>query len=231
MKFVSISLSILASMVPNAFATDECKTVEVQQNFDYDTYSSKPWYIQMQMVTDFNPPSSLFCIRARFRTRTEPKNGYPVGVITEKREGSVTGELVPTDQCVYNPDPSEPAKLALAPCQVPKDFAGPYWIVRHNEREGYAIISAGQPTVPSGKGDGLCKTASIGFNNSGIWIFTRKQERDEELVQKAMKDAEGVGIDISIFKVVEQNGCDYSKSDCFNPETGEFDCDATKAEL
>ena len=35
------------------------------------------------------------------------------------------------------------AKLEVAPCFLPTFTAGPYWILAHNETEGYALISGG----------------------------------------------------------------------------------------
>lgn len=54
MKFTSSTIFVLACALTSTFAAvdDECKKVAVQQDFDYDTYASKPWYIQSQMVTD-----------------------------------------------------------------------------------------------------------------------------------------------------------------------------------
>lgn len=50
--------------------------------------------------------------------------------------------------------------VVYACSDVPSEVAGDYWIVRHNEEEGYAIISGGQPTIPSGRDDGLCQTGT-----------------------------------------------------------------------
>lgn len=43
-------------------------------------------------------------------------------------------------------------------------FYGPYWVLAYSESEGYAIVSGGNPTIPTE--NGLCKTGS-GVNNSG----------------------------------------------------------------
>ena len=45
---------------------------------------------------------------------------------------------------------------------------------------------------------------------SGLYIFTREQKRDEKLVQKVTKVAEEAGFDTSILKFVDQEGCDYT---------------------
>ena len=45
---------------------------------------------------------------------------------------------------------------------------------------------------------------------SGLYIFTREQKRDEKLVQNVVKVAEEAGFDTSILKFVDQEGCDYT---------------------
>mmetsp|Transcript_4279 Transcript_4279/g.4956 ORF Transcript_4279/g.4956 Transcript_4279/m.4956 type:complete len:241 (-) Transcript_4279:92-814(-) len=218
MKFTSSTLFVLACALTSTFAAvdDECKKVAVQQDFDYDTYASKPWYVQSQMVTDIAPPSDFFCVRGRFRLLDEPLNGYPIGVLVENRVDNVTGVRIINDLCSFS-DPSDPAKLVLSICNVPREVAGDYWIVRYNEEEGYMIIAGGQPTIPSGRGDGLCKTGT-GFTQSGLYIFTREQKRDEELVKKVMKVAEEAGYDSSVLKFVDQEGCDYADDPEPNPK-------------
>lgn len=191
MKFVSSTLFALACALTSSFAAadDECKQITVKQDFDYDTYASKPWYIQSQMVTRIATPSDFFCVRARFRLLDEPLNGYSIGVLAEKREDSVTGVLTVNDLCSFS-DPSDPAKLVLSRCDVPSEEAGDYWIVRYNEEAGYAIISGGQPTIPSGRGDGLCQTGT-GVTQSGLYIFTREQKKRREARTESYEGCRG----------------------------------------
>merc|ERR1711982_298248 len=92
----------------------------------------------------------------------------------------------------------------VAPCFLPTIFSGPYWIVAYDESEGYALVSGGQPNV---KGeDGGCSTGT-GVNYSGLWIFTRSQERDEELVLRVRGIAEEAGFDTSVLNDVDQTNC------------------------
>ena len=102
--------------------------------------------------------------------------------------------------CAYQTGDSgtDLSKLEVAPCFLPKYFAGPYWIVAYNETEGYALISGGQPTIVTDDG---CKSGD-GTNNSGLWIFTRSQERDTELVAKVRTIASEAGFDLSVLNDV-----------------------------
>ena len=53
-------------------------------------------------------------------------------------------DLVPDESSTVND-----AKLAVAPCFLPKAFSGPYWIVAYDEVRGYALILGGQPDLQS----------------------------------------------------------------------------------
>lgn len=76
------------------------------------------------------------------------------------------GASVGGDLCAYQTGAS-PSKLAVAPCFLPKLAAGPYWVVAYDEREGYALISGGQPTVVGA--NGKCRSGT-GINNSGRYF-------------------------------------------------------------
>ena len=43
-----------------------------------------------------------------------------------------------------------------------------------------------------------------------MWIFTRKQARDEGLVAKARAIAVAKGLDVSVLKYVNQTGCVFA---------------------
>jgi hypothetical protein len=144
--------------------------------------------------------------------------GYDIGVYNVASNGSgeeMVGELcasVVTD-----------GKLQVAPCFLPKRFAGPYWIVDYqegdNEEEGYALISGGQPknVVTNGQdvntcgvdeSSPCCKTGD-GVNNSGLWIFTRQKSPPQDLVDKVRGIAKQKGFATSIlFDVTHPDDCD-----------------------
>merc|ERR1711933_175553 len=98
------------------------------------------------------------------------------------------------------------AKLQVAPCFLPQWFAGPYWVLEYNAdpENGWALISGGAPEKEGANEN--CKTGT-GTNDSGLWIFTRKQERDDALVQKIKDLAEAKGFDTSVLKDTDQTNC------------------------
>merc|ERR1711862_412386 len=94
-------------------------------------------------------------------------------------------------------------KLDVAPCLVASGLAGPYWILAYNAQDGYAIVSGGAPTNSA---PGGCRTGT-GVNDSGLWILTRTQSRDENLVQKARDIAASKGFDLSVLNDVDNTAC------------------------
>jgi lipocalin len=100
----------------------------------------------------------------------------------------------------------EPSKLAVAPSFIPKYMSGDYWVIAYDEAMGYALISGGQPTIESDFGG--CRIGE-GINESGLWVFTRKQVRDETLIQQVRDIAAAQGFDLSVLKDVVQDGCVY----------------------
>ena len=76
-------------------------------------------------------------------------------------------------------------------------------MIAYSEADGYALVSGGAPSISS---PGGCRTGE-GVNNAGLWIFTRRQQRDEALVQTVRKIAASKGFDTSVLKDVEQSDC------------------------
>jgi len=215
MKLETNILSLLAtiSVFTAVITAQECKTVTTVEPFDINEYASAPWYVQQQAEVSYQPIEQNYCVRAQYTVLDEPTFlfGYTVGVnnLAQDEQGREYGG----DLCAYQTDDS-PSKLAVAPCFLPKLFAGPYWVVAYNETEGYALISGGQPTIPSEDGSGC--TTGTGINNSGLWIFTRQQERDEALVQKVRDIATDAGFDLSVLNDVDQTNCDVCED---SPDT------------
>lgn len=184
-----------------AAANYTCKNVTTQKNFNIEAYAAGKWHIQQQAPTQYLPASENYCASAEYKILEKPNfMGYTIGVhnIAVEQNGMVhdSGSKI----CAYVPDSSAPAKLAVAPCLLPKWLAGPYWVIAYDETEGYALISGGQPTVAT---PGGCRTGT-GVNGSGLWIFTRKQDRDEQLVQKVRALAKAQGFDLSVLNDVDQ---------------------------
>lgn len=184
---------------------DDCQPVQTQPDFNLTSYISARWYAQQQMVTTYLPLDANNCVTAKYALKDKATFwGYTITVQNDAVFDN--GEARGGELCAYNPDESEPAKLAVAPCFLPTFLSGPYWVLAHNEEEGYALISGGQPTI---KTDNGCKTGD-GVNGSGLWIFTRAALPAEGLVAKVRDIAKSQGFDLSVLNDVKHEGCTYS---------------------
>jgi lipocalin len=198
----------------------ECKTVETKPDFDLEVYASTPWFSQQQAENRYSPLERNYCVRAEYRIRRRDTFwGYTVDVINtaEDKDGNEFGG----DLCAYQmgDSGSEQSKLAVAPCFLPTQFSGPYWVVAYDEAEGYALISGGQPTIFAEGGIEFgCKSGS-GINNSGLWIFTRSQLRDHDLVNKVRGIAADAGFDLSVLNDVDQSVCGATARPTTKPVT------------
>lgn len=201
---------LIASTLAVAALSHNCATVTTQTGFDLEDYVSAPWFVQQQAVTRYLPEDSFYCVRAKYEQLQAPTWfwRYTVSVTNEARKGGIDGNIQGGGLCAYQKDSNDPAKLAVAPCWLgPKEwFAGDYWVLAYNATRGYALISGGQPTVDTGNG---CRTGE-GINEAGLWIFTREQERDEDIVNEVRGIALDQGFDLSVLKNVTQQGCVYN---------------------
>lgn len=195
---------VTSGVVSSSAASSGCPPVQTQPNFDLERYISKPWYIQQQMPTQYLQEEKNFCVEAKY-TLLPAKSfwGYEIQVRNIARTADGTLSDSGTLLLAYSADPIDPAKLGVAPYFVPKSGAGEYWVLAYDEEEGYAVISGGQPTH---KTEGGCTTGD-GINDSGFWLFTRQQERDEAIVQKMRGIAKAKGFDLSVLKDVDQTNC------------------------
>eukprot|EP00578_Thalassiosira_sp_NH16_P004098 CAMPEP_0181137158 /NCGR_PEP_ID=MMETSP1071-20121207/33563_1 /TAXON_ID=35127 /ORGANISM="Thalassiosira sp., Strain NH16" /LENGTH=209 /DNA_ID=CAMNT_0023223907 /DNA_START=544 /DNA_END=1173 /DNA_ORIENTATION=- len=195
-------LLLLGSIVGAQSQT--CKEVTTVENFDINAYASAKWYIQQQAVTAYQSESRNYCVSAEYtvKDRPSPVFGYTVGV--HNRDGDANGNMRDGNICAVS-DPNTPSKLKVAPCFLPQSLAGPYWVVAYDETSGYALVSGGQPTEVGENGG--CRTGA-GVNNSGLWIFTRSQQRDEGLIDEVRNIAEDAGFDLSVLNDVDQSNCD-----------------------
>jgi lipocalin len=163
------------------------------------------------MLTQFSlahrrylPKEQNWCVYAEYE-RMDKKSfwGYEVQVHNYAQEEDGTPHDSGDKICAASADDSDAAKLEVSLCLLPKLTAGPYWVLEYNEAEGYALVSGGQPTIDTGDG---CKSGS-GTNNSGLWVFTRGQERDDALVEKVRGLAKDQGFDLSVLRDVDQSAC------------------------
>eukprot|EP00470_Lotharella_oceanica_P003282 CAMPEP_0170168362 /NCGR_PEP_ID=MMETSP0040_2-20121228/1431_1 /TAXON_ID=641309 /ORGANISM="Lotharella oceanica, Strain CCMP622" /LENGTH=223 /DNA_ID=CAMNT_0010406595 /DNA_START=151 /DNA_END=822 /DNA_ORIENTATION=- len=204
-KTLSPTLTRTIITTPTAMPTTRspfagCKDLDVVENFDLDAYISAKWYIQQQQVVDYLPAERFYCVTAEYSRRDNPGLfRYDINVKNKAYEADRT-TMSEGNLCAFI---AGNAKLAVAPCFVPRFAAGPYWIVAYNEEEGYALVSGGQPSIKTENG---CKNGD-GTNNSGLWIFTRDQQRNETLVAKVRDIAAEKGFDLSVLLDVDQTNC------------------------
>ncbi len=192
-------------MLRGSTKATSCPPVTTAENFDLDAYISGRWYIHQQAETKYLPIEQNYCVTANY-DELDKKSfwGYSIQVsnYAEESDGTVhdSGDFL----CAKQTEPdTDPAKLAVSPCFLPSFASGPYWVLEYDESEGYALISGGQPNIETENG---CRTGSE-TNDSGLWIFTRSQARDEALIQKVRQLAAQQGFDLTVLNDVDQTNC------------------------
>jgi len=184
-----------------------CKEVTTVEDFDIETYASAKWYSHQQAEISYLPKENNYCVTAEYTIKDAPNFwGYTVGVNNKAQDAA--GGVKGGELCAYSANSD--SKLAVAPCFVPKLFAGPYWVVAYDETEGYALVSGGQPDEVGQ--DGGCTTGS-GINNSGLWIFTRSQTRNDALIDQVRAIAKTAGFDTSVLNDVDHTSCGSQEED------------------
>ena len=138
---------------------------------------------------------------AEYELQSNPL-GYDVSVFNSAQSVTPPFTEFSGNLCARIVD-QDKGRLEVAPCFLTPAFAGPYWVLAYNEEEGYALISGGPPKIAT---ESACRTGT-GINDSGLWIFTRQQQRDEALVQKVRGIASDLGFDLSVLNDVDQTDC------------------------
>lgn len=174
-------------------------------NFDIKEFIKERWYVHQQAPTKYVPVDRNFCSYAEYSSIIDGKPTFPWGYTVkvnnhaEDSEGNTYGG----ELCAYQ-QKDTPSKLGVAPCKVPKFLSGPYWVLAYDENDGYALISGGQPTV---RVEGGCRTGN-GVFESGLWIFLRSRERNEDIIAEVRALAKDkFGLDISVLNDVDQTNC------------------------
>ncbi len=191
--------------------TGTCPIVKTVENFDISEYASAKWYVHQQAEISYLPKDYNYCVSAQYTVRevaTTPW-GYTVDVLNQSQNKN--GYKTKSELCAYQTTAS-PSKLGVGKCWLAKSSTGPYWVVAYDETEGYALVSGGQPKVPVDPNDLSlgCRTGT-GKNNSGLWIMSRSQERDENLITKVRTIASEAGFDVTVLNDVVQTDCDVCK--------------------
>ena len=183
------------------------------KDFDIERYASAPWYVHEQTPTLHLPVEKNHCVRAQYKIRSKPTMpwGYTIDVFNTAQDefGTVFGGRL----CAYQTLETK-SKLAVAPCFLPKTFAGPYWVVAYNEEEGYALVPGGQPSIPvppiiDDSGENLRCRVGKSINNAELLIFSRSDARDQKIIDRVRDIAKKVGFDVSGLNTVDQKNCSY----------------------
>jgi len=172
-------------------------------DFDLDSFISARWYIQQQAATKYLPVSQNRCVFAEYKKETSFW-GYDLAVHNHAEDEASPHAIHDSGSkiCAKIVDAAK-GQLKVAPCFLPTFTAGEYWVIAYDEAAEWALISGGPPTVSA---PGGCQNTQ-GVNGSGLWIFTRKQHRDEALLQQARAVATSKGFDLSVLNDVDQTGC------------------------
>lgn len=170
-------------------------------NFDLEAYISKRWYVQQQMECGLEPANLFQCQYAEYSKLKRP-NLWGFTLAGHDHIDMEDGSAKDLHPCASVVD-SKKGKLLVGECFLPKTFAGPYWVLAYDEDEGYAAVSGG---VPKHSFPGGCRVGT-GHIDSGLWIFTRKQMRNDNLVEKVRKILALKGFDLSALKDVDQSQC------------------------
>merc|ERR1711990_247286 len=205
---------------------DDCKAVTTQPNFNLTKFvTAHKWYVQQQQQIKYLPADERYCVVATY----ELKDPTHVKVHNYANINHTNGPVDDSDVhvkslggiCGLSKDKSNPAKLEVGPCDLSiiSRFAfGPYWVVAAgdlscigadcDQPEGdyeWAFVSGGQPTH---KTSGGC-IPGTGVNDSGMWIFTKNNVRDETVLNAIREVATAKGYDVNYLNDVTQEGCKY----------------------
>jgi len=183
-----------------------------KEDFDFQAYISKPWYIQEQIPVQYQTVDQLYCVRAAYKQLEDDL----VQVYNYANNGAVNGPPQVTNDNFRLlgkiPDLDDPSKLEVGigrPLSNEPLLPGPYWVVAIDTKDTsdpqWAIVVGGPPDKES---NGACLFESEGFNADGFWLFSRKPQ-DPENTALMREKAEELGLDVSALLPVEQAGCTY----------------------
>jgi len=190
----------------------ECKKVTTQADFNLNEYvTGGRWYTHQQMAIEYMPVYTNYCGYTDYKTLTHDKfkvNNYANAMMVNGPvfESDDTTQFLGGICGVREKD--DASKLRVGPCRLPKSTYSPIWIIAAGpspDNYEWALVSGGQP---KNKGVNGCSTGT-GVNGSGLWIFTRSQERDQDTIDMVRAIAKAQGFDLSVLKDVEQEGCTY----------------------
>lgn len=196
-----------------------CPNILPMTEFNTSEYIRGTWYIHQQQITGYQPENSLYCVAQTldFTNRTVPFYGGTVlAVYNYGNLDHVNGRQENQKNvtlCARQFNESDPARLLNAPCFLPNNFAGPYWVIAagpHSDIYEWAIISGGPPNVRYP--DGNCSTSLKGTNGSGLWLITRYGTSilNDYYITFMRNILVNMGYTTSQLLNVVQSGCNYT---------------------
>jgi hypothetical protein len=209
---------MLSQITLLSIASNMCPDVQLQTNppVNLTEYSRASWYIQQQQVNGYQRPEDLYCVVATYNfdnySHVPLFSGRVLSVYNYANFNSTNGSSInnSTVLCARQPNSSHPERLLVAPCFLPNFFGGPYWIMAagpNSTRYEWAVVIGGQPTVRTG--NYTCTTRMEGFNNAGLWIFSRNQTMNTSTLNHVRSIIANHNISTDHLLNVTQEGCSY----------------------
>jgi hypothetical protein len=200
---------------------NKCSNIKLQTNppINLTEYIHSSWYIQQQQLTSYQRVDDLYCVVATYNKDNYSKvpffSGNIISVYNYANSGSVNGNITnnSTILCARQPNNNYPEKLLVAPCFLPNILGGPYWILAagpYSYNYNWAIVIGGQPN--NYVGNNTCTTSEDKINNSGLWLFSRKQVLDEQSLNEMYNILEKQNISTQLLRNVTQYGCNYTNA-------------------
>lgn len=217
--------SFLCRWFPRLCPQPDCPVVAPVTSFELEKYTEKSWYIHKQQVNPYQDEDSLFCVTA---TYNDDRDDGLISVNNYANKGEVNGpSMGSSDSAIGNffgdlcsrQIQENQGELQVAPCFlniIPGLFrqsAGPYWVLAVGDDYEWAIVSGGQPDVVRQENPLQCSNKEgNGFwdiNGSGLWLFTRSPERDDNVISTMESKLQEMGVYTDLLKDVEHQDCLY----------------------
>jgi lipocalin len=213
-KLLKGILSVFFTQYNNNNNNNNCPPVEPVSNIDLQKFVKHTWYSQMQQEVAFQNKESFYCVTATYnieKNRIVPFfSGNVISVYNYANYDKVNGVNMNnkngTVLCAKQIYPYVNSQFSVAPCNVISVFGGPYWIIGVGKNYEWLVVSGGQPKEEYKDG---CTTKINATNNSGLWIFSRKQNILKSHMKEAIQLLQKKGYTLSQLKEVEQEGCLY----------------------
>mmetsp|Transcript_12863 Transcript_12863/g.24969 ORF Transcript_12863/g.24969 Transcript_12863/m.24969 type:complete len:253 (+) Transcript_12863:353-1111(+) len=188
-----------------------CPEVDPVDNFNLTKYTEKSWFIQAQQVTKYQTEEYLNCVVATYIPNDGYVEVYNYGTTADQSEIQQSGDGFFQSLCARQVD-SGTGNLEVTLCALRYlgwVGAGPYTVILIDDDYEWAVVSGGQPTEVEQTDPILCTTKTDTTNDSGLWIFTRAQERDDDLIDDIMAQLEDMGVYTGLLIDVPQANCTY----------------------